>query len=128
MEKTKKNDEIVELGNTGVIELPKIDITKYIGKTVNIIAVEEHKGTYGYYIKVIGDSLEQIETKDKLIELRPTKIFSLQTDNSGSIGWGSETKLAAFLKKMKVKHYKELIGKKAIVQSQLNNDTEFLTF
>lgn len=124
----EENEEI-ELQDTGEIELPQIDVSKYIGKKVNIEKVTEHKGTYGLYIKIASEIVDTIEGGKEPIKLRASKLFSLYEDKNGKIGWGKKTKLGQFLAKMDVKHYKELVGKEVVAQTQTNsNGVDFLTF
>ena len=119
----------VKLENTGEIDLPKIDVQQYVGKDVEIVTVQEHKGNFGYYIKVQTESVETIEGKDKTIELTGSRMFGLQEDLDGNIGWGEDTKLGVFLKKMDVKHYNDLIGKVVKLQTKTSKDgVDFLDF
>ena len=119
----------VELENTGEIELPKIDVSKYIGRKVKIEAVTEHKGMYGYFVKIATEVVETIEGGKEPILLRGSRLFSLYSDKNGKVGWGKDTKLGLFLKKLGVDHYDKLKGKEVIIQSQTNaNGTDFLTF
>ncbi len=128
MAKETTQESLVQLDNTGEIELPKLDVTKYIGTKAKIASVTEHKGNYGFYIRVATDVIDTVGDGDNKIELKPSRIFGLQSDSTGRIGWGADTKLGAFLKKMQVAHYRDLVGKEVIVQTQTNNDTDFLTF
>lgn len=128
----KETAKRVHLGETKEIDLPSLDITKYIGKTVRIEKVEEFEGDFGYYVKMtteIVDKVGNIKDKEPL-ELRASKVFGLQTDETGNVGWGAKTKLGAFLKKHRVEHYKQMVGKNVILQSVLSEKTgkEFLTF
>lgn len=135
---TQEKGKKIELGEkvVGEIELPTIDIKPHIGKEVEIEKVEEFEGHYGYYIKVETKVVAEIERgKDKNgqsqapIYLRGSRIFGLQEDKEGRIGWGAETKLGVYLKKMKVSHYKDLVGKKVILQSVTDKEgTDFLSF
>lgn len=130
MSDEKKDDE-VKLTDTGEIELPQLDLTPYIGKKAKIEAVTEHKGDYGYYIKIQTDVIDKLTEKRKEpLELRASRIFSLQEDEEGKIGWGKETNLGIFLKKKGVKHYNDLIGTEVIVQTITNKkqQRDFLSF
>lgn len=132
---TKEKGKKVELENTGLIDLPSIDVSPYVGKKVNIENVDEYEGNYGYYIKVetvVVDTLKDIIDKktDKPLEVRGSRIFGLQEDADGKIGWGEKTKLGVFLKKMGVDHYKDLKGKEVQLQSTTNKEDgkDYLTF
>ena len=128
-EESESKDEEIHLKDTGEIELPTIDVSKYVGKKVEIELVTEHKGQYGYYVKVQSEIVDTIEGGKKPIELRASRIFGLQEDEHGKIGWGKKTKLGLFLKKMKVAHYNELKGEEVVAQSMTNkNGVDFLTF
>lgn len=127
----EKKDTKVDLGEIGQIELPKLDVSKYIGTKVKIATAETHEGAYGYFVKIETDPVDTIERKDQDdIVLTPSTIFSLQQDADGKIGWGEDTKLGKYLKKMGVAHFKELVGKEVIVQVRQSKDgeQEFLTF
>lgn len=132
-EKAKmENDNLVNLGDKvkGEIELPKLDVKKYVGTEVEINSVLEYEGKYGYYIIVRTDPVETItrEGKDDIV-LQGSRLFGLQEDEQGKIGWGKDTKLGLFLKKMNVQHYKDLVTEKVVLQTQTNKDgVDFLTF
>ncbi len=122
-------NEEVKLEGTGEIELPKVDISKHIGKKVNIVKVTENKGNFGYYILVETEPVGNIETSKGDVKLRGSRIFGLQEDKEGNVGWGKDTKLGEYLKKMKVDHYKQLEGKEVILQSITGKSgTDFLSF
>lgn len=124
-------DKQVKLGKTGEINLPSVDITPHLGKKVVIESVTEHEGEFGYYIKVSTPAFETFKNSEgEEVEVRASRIFGLQRDAEGNIGWGKETKLGAFLKKMKVKHYKDLVGKEVMTQSitSTKDAKDYLTF
>lgn len=129
----------VKLGNTGEIELPRINVEPYVGKRAAIDTVTEYegvnkfKGGKSYYIIIRTKPLATIpgsKGKDgKPIELRASKLMNLHIDSDGKVGWGAETKLGLFLKRMKVTHYNQLVGKEVLVQLRTSEDgTQFLTF
>jgi hypothetical protein len=119
----------VHLGATREIELPKLDVTQHIGKRAAIEIVEECEGTHGYYVRVQTAVLEKLVRGDKKIELRASRNFGLQQDAAGNHGWGRDTKLGVFLRKMNVPHYRDLVGREVVVQTQANKEgTDFLTF
>jgi len=123
----QKNTQ-VSLGDkvVGAVELPKFDVDEYVGNDSVIESVEEHKGQFGYYIKVIS---EEITTFGK-DSIRASRMFSLVTQEDGTVAWGTESKLAVFLKKHGVETYMELVGKPIKVnKTPANTDgKEFLTF
>lgn len=132
-EKVKKmdNEKMQEVDiETGEIELPKLDLTPYIGKKVKIADVKTLDGKYGYVVKILSDKLDDLTlaTGEKK-PLCASRLFGLHKDADGNIGWGDRTKLGIFMAKMKCKTLKQLIGKEIIVQSQANKDgQEFLAF
>ncbi len=126
----EKDTTLVDLGERvkGKIELPRIDLKQYIGKSSKIELVTEHKGNYGFYVKVQSEIIDTWKgVKD--IELRASVILGLHEDKEGNLGWDDSTKMGIFLKKMNVKHYRELIGKEVVVQTRTNKEgLDFLTF
>lgn len=135
--KNEEQTNLVELGDkvVGQIELPSIDITPYVGKKVKVESVKEYEGNYGYYIKIETEVIATLEdVKDsvtgKPVELRASRIFGLQTDAQGNIGWGEKTKLGVFLKKKNAKHYKDLVGMEVVTTSVTNQNDEkdYLSF
>ena len=124
-------DKEVNIGKIGEIDLPKIDVSKYIGQKAKIATVTTHKSALyeGYYIKIQSEVVETIGKGEKAIDLKASRIFGLQEDEKGKVGYGKDTKLGVFLTKMKCKEPKELIGKTIVLQSQTSKDgTEFLSF
>ena len=127
--KEHTNLKKVELGETGQIELPTINVTKYVGKKAKIATVDECEGNYGYFVKVETAILETIECGENPIEIKASRIFGLQKDSEGKIGWGKVTNLGTFLEKMGVAHYKELVGKEVIMQTVIKKDKkDYLCF
>jgi len=130
----EKQNTLVELGDKvkGQIELPTLDIKPYIGKAVKIMHVEEHKGDFGYYIKIISEPVDTLPGKDKdsPIVVKATRVFGLQENDKGEIGWGEQTQLGVYLKKMGVTHYRDLVGKEVICQSSTSkkDGKDYLTF
>jgi hypothetical protein len=124
MEKNKTEDKIVNI-KVGMIDLPKIDVSKFIGKKSKIVSANVHEGTFGLYVKVLTGVLETVGQT----EIRASKILGLQTDENGVHGYGEGTKLDLFLKKYKCKEVKDLIGKEVILQTTTSKDNvDYLTF
>lgn len=126
-----EDDTKVNLPNTGEIELPQLDLTPYIGKKTKIEAVTEHRGEFGFYIKIQTEVIDTLSDKRKEpLELRASRIFSLQEDEKGNVGWGKDTNLGLFLKKYNVAHYRDLVGIEVIVQTITNKkqQRDFLSF
>lgn len=125
----------IDLGGkvVGEITLPTLDVSQYIGKKVPIDSVKEYQGEYGYYIRVESAPVDvRKDIKDEYGEpiiLRASRVFGLQMDSEGKLGWGKDTKLGLFLKKMGVAHYNKLTGMKVTVQIQAAKDgKEYLSF
>lgn len=117
----------VELGQTGVVEGTQIDISPYVGVMTKIAEVTEHKGEYGYFVKVQSEVLG----KEGDIELRASGLFNLTTDKDDdtNIGWTDKSKMATFLKKMKVEHYRDLKGLDIqVTKAADKNGIDWLTF
>jgi hypothetical protein len=126
MEKPK--DKKVDLP-VGQIDLPKLDVSKYIGKKTKIETADVFEGKFGMYVKIQTKTVETIGKGDKKVELKGSKILGLQQDESGIYGYGKGTKLDLFMKKYKATELKDLIGKDVILQSQTSDTgTDFLTF
>ena len=127
---SENKDTEVQLEDTGEIELPQIDVSKYVGKKAKIESVTEHQGQFGYYIKIQSEVLDTIEGGKEPIHLRASRVFGLQEDAEGKIGWGKDTNLGVFLKKKKVGHYKDLVGLEVVVQTQTSkkNQKDYLSF
>lgn len=129
-----QKDTRIELGDkvAGEIELPTIDVSPFVGHKTTIDVVDEHEGNFGYYIKVSSE----VVVKEGDTEVRATRIFGLQQEkedaegNEGKIGWGKKTKLGLFLAKMGVAHYRELVGKEIVCQTQTSDKDgkDYLTF
>ena len=131
MDENKKIEKVdQEKKGIGVIELPSLDITKNIGKKSFIESTETYKGQYGYFLKVETDVIDTIDTKDGKQDIKASRIFGLFEDKNGNIGWGENTTLGIYLKKMNVNHFNELIGKEVIIQSITNktDGKDYLSF
>jgi len=122
-------DEVINLKNTGEIVLPTIDITPYIGQKAKIETVIEKKGAFGFYIHVQTEVVDTLKGIKEPILIRGSRIFGLQEDAKGKVGWGKDTKLGVYLASMQVAHYNELEGKEVILQSRTSKEGQkFLTF
>lgn len=121
-------DKTVEI-KAKEIDLPIIDLKPYVGKDAKIEVVTTHQGEHGYYVRVATEVIDTVPGRDGEIELRASRIFGLQEDGEGNIGWGKETKLGFFLKQMKVEHYDGLVGQTVKVQVMTGKDgRKFLSF
>lgn len=128
MANDKKEDKKVKLV-IGKIDLPKIDVEKYIGKKVEIESVDIYEGTFGMYVKVLTEVLETMGSGKNAQDIRASKILGLQQDKDGKWGFGDGTKLDLFLQKYDCEELKDLIGKTVILQVQTSKDnTDFISF
>lgn len=128
MEQDKKTDKQVNIPVVK-IDLPKIDVTEYVGKKTKIESADTYQGQFGMYLKIQTKVVATIGKGDKAVELRGSKILGLQQDADGIYGYGEGTKLDLFLKKYKAKEPKDLIGKEVVLQTRTSESgTEFLTF
>jgi len=126
----------VQLGDTGEIELPKVDVEEYIGKKAKIAEVKEKEGQYGSVIVIYTEDIgtlknekgDIIEKDNAPVMARASRLFGLKEDVEGRIGWTKESPLGCFLEKMKVDHYRALKGKEVTIQGQESNGRTFLTF
>lgn len=131
----ENQSNLVELGDkvVGQIDLPTLDISPYVGKMVKVASVTEHEGNFGYYIKIETEVIATLDEKDKdgnPIVLKASRIFGLQSNKEGQIGWGEKTKLGVFLRKKKLKHYRDLVGVEVVTTSitNENNERDYLSF
>ena len=136
MTEDQEGPKKVELPETGEIELPRIDVTSFIGKKAKVKDVEEFEGKFGYFVKIETESLGTLvdetgkEIKDKDNNPKPaiaSRIFSLKEDATGKLGWTKESDLGQFLAKHGCKHYNDLVGKEVIVQGRDSKGVTFLT-
>lgn len=110
------------------IDLPKFDPSGFIGNEalvdeIELKSKEQPDGKTSHYVmfKALVDP-----TGFNGEPLYATRIVGVQVDDNGVLGWGEGTKMAEFLKFHKVKHPKDMVGKKVIVQTQ--KDSTYLTF
>lgn len=127
------SDELqeVKIEVVGQIELEKFPIEKYLGKKVKIVEIKyfENSRFNSFCVKIITEKLgEWVNTEQETKDITASRIFGLQKDKDGKIGWGSETKFGLFLKKMKASKPEELVGMEVITQSVTRTEGDFLTF
>ena len=123
----KENTKVDILGKVvGQRELPKLDVSKYIGRKAKIVSTEEHEGKHGYYVKVVTEVLDKFNDT----EVTASRIAGLIEFEDGAIGWGDDSKMSRMLKEFGVNHYTELVGKEVtIITTQPNAEGQrFLTF
>lgn len=123
----------LDISEIGEIELPSIDVTKYIGKKVKIVSVKPFISAKfnNPVLQVVTETVETIERKDgkKPIEIKGSRLFGLYVNDDGKTGYGPKTKLGIFMAKYRAKTPDELIGKTVVLQSQTTaTGNEFLSF
>lgn len=124
MEKVKPVEVDIK---TSMIELPKLDLTPYVGKKGRVAVIKQMFGEFGYYIVIETAQVTELVKADKSkVEIKASRLFGLQKDENGNLGWGKDTKLGQFLALKRVDHYNKLVGKEVIIQ--LSEDGKFLTF
>lgn len=98
-------------------EKPSLDLSQYLGKEVKIAAVDIIEGMHGPYMKVVTETVDTIQLSGDPLELRASKVFSLQ-QLDGVYFLYKDSVLAHFLQKMniaKLADYRKLVGKKVKV-------------
>jgi hypothetical protein len=123
----------------GEIELPQLDVSKYVGKKIKVAHVKCLEGAFGPYVKVETEPVDS-EIKDRSgrvvkdkeghpIVIRASRIFGLNQDAQGEWGWAKSTKLGLFMAKYHASDPADLVGVEVLVQqSEPNkNGQEFLT-
>lgn len=109
----------------GEIELPSLDLNPYVGKKVKVAKAQTFESKYGYVLKVETDAVDMLGDKP----LCGSRIFGIHTDEEGNSGWGANTKLGVFMKKMRATTVKDLVGKEVVLQiREGSNGGEFLSF
>jgi hypothetical protein len=136
----------VNIAIKGVVELPQLDVSKYVGRKAKIEKVETFpsKEFGGYFLKVSTAVLDKhpIDQNGKAIkdkegnpvELRATKLLGLtvvkQEDGSEVVGWGAKTNTGVFMAKYKAEAPQDLVGKEVQVTSVTSkkDGKDYLTF
>lgn len=127
MANKKQEARKVELGDKvkGLITSDAIDVKKYIGVKTKIETVEEQEGEFGFMVKMTTGILGKEEVGTKEVEVRASKLISLQQNVDGDIGWTEKSNMAKFLAKHKLAHYNDAKGMDVVV---VDNEKGFLTF
>jgi hypothetical protein len=138
------NGQAIDIPIKGVVELPQLDVSKYVGRKTVIDKVETFAGAFGYYLKVstkvldakpIDQNGKPIKDKDgNAIELRATRVLGLSTvkgeDGAEVVGWGAKTKTGQFMAKHGAEAPKDLVGKgvQVISITSTKDGKDYLTF
>lgn len=131
MEKQNKKEKVEEFDMDIIpqIDLPKIDVTEYIGKKVKVVEAKVIGTQYGRAVKFETEIVADVGTKEKPALIVGTKLLGLQQDKDGVWGMGKDTKAQEFFTKYKITSHKDMIGKVVILQAtEPKNGTQFLTF
>jgi hypothetical protein len=67
-----------------------------------------------WVMKVYTESVLDVPAKgdsDNDFDLRASELFNFNRDEEGNTSWGSKSNLGKFMKKLKIQHPKEMIGK-----------------
>ena len=126
---TKQPETEIEMGIIPEVEMPKIDVTQYIGKKAKIVVAKVIETQYGRAIKLETEIIATEGTTEKTIQIKATKLLGLQQNAEGVWGISKDSKAKEFFTKYKISNHKEMIGKIIIVQAtETKNGTQFLTF
>jgi len=119
----------------GAVDLPKLDVSPYIGRKTVIASCKYIEGEYNgkptIYAKLESQTLDILKKTDGTgLDLKASLILGMMYLEGGKVGWGKNSKTAAYLQKMKVNSPDELIGKSVTVQTTYNKNKgqDFLTF
>ena len=128
--KVNKLPEVeIDMENIPEVEMPKIDVSKYIGKKAKIIVAKVIPTQYGRAIKFESEIIATEGTDEKPITIKATKLLGLQQNEEGVWGISKDSKAKEFFTKYKLVNHKDMIGKTIIVQAtEPKNGTQFLTF
>lgn len=123
------------------IELEQYDASQHAGKRVKLERVEtkmtdrfkdkEGRTKKSFYLRVESEPLDTFTKNDgKEVVVRASRIFGLQQDAQGVVGWAENSKLSAFLRSLKVEHPEALVGKEVVVllTDADNNGNRYCTF
>jgi len=69
---------------------------------MKVAEVKEYEGNFGYYIRITTETVAELDEEDQegnKISLKASRLFGLQENADGQIGWGEKTQLGTFLKK-----------------------------
>jgi len=113
------------LPDLDVVEVPKFDVTPYVGKSSTVEEIKLEAGKYGQYLRLTSAKLGEDE-EGKAIHAN--MLFSLKTVNGKSV-INQNGELAKFMKNKKVTNYKDLIGKQINILSEADdNGNDWLVF
>jgi hypothetical protein len=114
----EKNADVEIQEEIKPVEIEKYDNTQHLGKKAKIEKISKHMtdkfNKKSYYIKVVTEKLDTLDNEDKT-EIRASKIFSLQKDKEGKLGWSENSKLARFMKSIGASTEQEIVGKEVTI-------------
>lgn len=128
----ENNDQKVEnLEVKPNIVLPTLDVKKYIGNRVLIDQVDVFKSAEydTYYVELVTTPVDTIgEGNDKKPLLIRKRLWLQTNRETQEVGWTKESALGKLLTKYGKNHYNELKGVEVIVQTEVRDNREWLTF
>jgi hypothetical protein len=111
------------------VEMPKIDVTEFIGTKVKVVSAKIIATQFGRAIKFETEPVFDAGTEDKPNLIKATKLLGLHQNDEGVWGIGKDSKTSEFFNKWKIKMHKDMIGKTVTLQAtEPKNGTQFLTF
>lgn len=126
---TKEREIEYDMDNIPEVEMPKIDVTKYIGTKAKIVSAKVVGTQYGRAFKFETEVVAKEGTKEKPIDIKGTKLIGLQQDENGTWGISKDSKAKEFFTKYKINNHKDMIGKVVILQAtEPKNGVQFLSF
>lgn len=129
MKKEKPKLKVIQMEEIPLVEIPKVDVTKYIGKKVKIEKAEIIETQYGRAAKFETEVVATEGTEKNPILIKGSKLLSLQQDENGKWGMSEGSKIYEFFKVWGLKTHKDMIGKFVILQAtEQKNNVQFLTF
>lgn len=129
-EKTQQDLKVENLEIKGEIELPKLDVKQYIGKRAKIDRVEVFKNDqYGYYVEIETEAIDHLGVEGKKQPLTvKRRAWISENRETGDLGWTKESALGKIIARNGVNHFNELQGKEVIIQTEVKDGREWLTF
>lgn len=132
MEEKNNNDQKVDMNNIkGEITLPTLDVKKYIGNRVKIDTIDVYKSEQydSNYVELVTTPVDMIgEGNDKRPLLIRKRLWLQTNRDTQEIGWTKDSALGKLLLKYNKQHFKDLQGVEVIVQTEVRDGREWLTF
>lgn len=120
----REENSNIDISNMSKVKSASFDVTHHVGKWIEIEKIYPVKTKFGTALKIETAVLETIMDKDKSIEIRANKLFSLNDEKQIVI----DGQLDKFLTKLGVEQPSDAIGKTVQVLKIERDDKTFLTF